>query len=718
MPRVLPVAALLIVTTVLVTACSGSGGDKPSDSSAPSRGSANILGTYVKEGSDEDYLEIRDDGHFFLSEDGVELEGAWSLAGSDLTLTLPTGVADRVKVVGNVIVDDDEGERWVKKGSSRSAGKAPTSSKSVGVQTHTLSEAGRAFIARHEGLRLTLYEDPGNCTIGYGHLVHKGKCNGTEPAEFLKAGGITENRALELLRTDARTAERAVNSLVTVPLNQAQFDALVSFTYNLGEGNLRDSELLKQLNAGNYGAVPEEMNIWVFADGQKLAGLVNRRRDEGILFKDGSYDTKAQVGVPQPSPKPAARLRIAFSARSSCRLTFGGEMCTGPDIYTASGDGTEVTRIAEAGKLPLWSRDGSKIAFVSTASGDAGALYVVNRDGGVLKRVLDAHGGLYLEWRPISWAPAGDQLLVENNEARRSGRYSMRIVNTDGPQNSATGGWSPEFDVIARDFSWESAGPRVSYIQSPGYVGYPVNLYIMDLQLGIKKLVGSTGRVRPASRIGALLWAPDGRRLVHLVLADDGKDYYQILDTDVGTTAYLTPLVKSERFASESTVARFSWSPRGERLAYQTADGTIYLINSAGTGDKKVAQGQFFNFDFPPYRKSLLEWSPDGKWLAFNDAQDSLTVRIVSSDGGQSKTLGRVDAICCQVTQDNFQWAPDSTTAVASTLDESLDELKRAYVLHVDQEQVSSLLPALARTRQGLKLEDTPVWSPAIDSSR
>jgi lysozyme len=154
----------------------------------------------------------------------------------------------------------------------------------------SLSPAGAAFISRFEGFRSKLYNDPSparNATIGFGHLVHAGPINGKEPQEFRL--GITKKRALDLLRGDAAAAAKAVRTAVKVPLNQQQFDALVSFTFNLGSGNLRQSTLLKKLNAGQYAAVPQELRKWVKANGSTLPGLVSRRGAEGVLFSKGTY---------------------------------------------------------------------------------------------------------------------------------------------------------------------------------------------------------------------------------------------------------------------------------------------------------------------------------------------------------------------------------------------------------------------------------------------
>ena len=158
----------------------------------------------------------------------------------------------------------------------------------AGADGRRLSDSGVDFIARFEGFRGTLYNDPaGHCTIGFGHLVHRGRCNGGEPAEL--RAGITRRRAAELLRIDAAVAEAAVRDGVRVDLTQQQFDALVSFTFNVGAGAFRRSTLLERLNRGGYGAVPGQLRRWVTASGRTLPGLVARRDAEARLFTTGHY---------------------------------------------------------------------------------------------------------------------------------------------------------------------------------------------------------------------------------------------------------------------------------------------------------------------------------------------------------------------------------------------------------------------------------------------
>lgn len=156
----------------------------------------------------------------------------------------------------------------------------------------SLSDSGARFIARFEGFRSRLYNDAaGHCTIGFGHLVHHGPIHGKEPQEL--AAGITRARALELLQEDADKCAVAVRTSVKVPLNQQQFDALVSFAFNVGTGAFRESTLLRKLNAGDYDAVPTQLNRWVKAGERTLEGLVRRRAAEGALFSRGTYSSRA-----------------------------------------------------------------------------------------------------------------------------------------------------------------------------------------------------------------------------------------------------------------------------------------------------------------------------------------------------------------------------------------------------------------------------------------
>ena len=131
------------------------------------------------------------------------------------------------------------------------------------------------LVKASEGLRLTAYSDSvGVLTIGYGHT------GAVRPGQT-----ITQEQADAFLAQDLGVAGAAVNRLVTVPLNQNQFDALTSFTFNLGEGNLARSTLLKLLNQKNYQAAAAQFPVWCMAGGQALKGLRDRRAAERALFE-------------------------------------------------------------------------------------------------------------------------------------------------------------------------------------------------------------------------------------------------------------------------------------------------------------------------------------------------------------------------------------------------------------------------------------------------
>ncbi|OOY33838.1 lysozyme [Solemya velum gill symbiont] len=134
-----------------------------------------------------------------------------------------------------------------------------------------ITQDGIDLIKRFEGFSSTVYICPaGYPTIGYGHLVGSGE----------SFNEISETEAEELLRKDVESAERAVLRLVNVPLTDGQFDALVSFTFNLGSGAFQRSTLRRKVNRQAHVEVPAQLMRWVWAGGRKLHGLLKRRKAE------------------------------------------------------------------------------------------------------------------------------------------------------------------------------------------------------------------------------------------------------------------------------------------------------------------------------------------------------------------------------------------------------------------------------------------------------
>ena len=149
-----------------------------------------------------------------------------------------------------------------------------------------VSSKGVEFIKRHEGLRTTAYQDvAGFWTIGYGHLIK------LPYEEWLMEQPIGEELATNILKEDLAIAERCVNLHVHIELDQEQFDALVSFTFNLGCGALERSTLRALLNMGQRERAAEQFQRWNKAGGKVWAGLTKRRLEEKRLFTEGLYET-------------------------------------------------------------------------------------------------------------------------------------------------------------------------------------------------------------------------------------------------------------------------------------------------------------------------------------------------------------------------------------------------------------------------------------------
>jgi lysozyme len=236
-----------------------------------------------------------------------------------------------------------------------------------------LSAAGLAAIKRHEGLRLEAYPDPGSAngkpvSIGYGATTT------SAGNEWSLGDRITELQAETLLRRDLEDAERTVNALVKVPLSQGQFDALVSFVFNVGQGAFADSTLLRLLNAGDYNGAEMQFQRWNMNDGKPLAGLTKRRAAEAAMFSGAAPITESKPSweAPMPAPIVAALFPALLQAIPGLIRTFGSE-------------GKITDRNAKAAETVL--------EIVQTATGTQNAqaaVEAVQRDPGALAKATEA----------------------------------------------------------------------------------------------------------------------------------------------------------------------------------------------------------------------------------------------------------------------------------------------------------------------------------------
>ena len=143
----------------------------------------------------------------------------------------------------------------------------------------TVSPAGRDFIKGFERLSLTKYPDAGGYSIGWGHHIATGE-NISSP--------ISYQQASLLFQQDVATVESTLNSTITVPVTQDQFDALADFVFNIGSGAWQRSTLLNELNSGNYAGAAQQFARWNQAQGKVNQSLVNRRAAEQQRFSSGA----------------------------------------------------------------------------------------------------------------------------------------------------------------------------------------------------------------------------------------------------------------------------------------------------------------------------------------------------------------------------------------------------------------------------------------------
>lgn len=151
----------------------------------------------------------------------------------------------------------------------------------LGIATDEMhvSPSGVDLICNFEGLRLKAYDDGvGVWTIGFGTTKYP---NGIR---VKKGDTCTLDQAKAYMQNDLKSFEQTVNNTVKVPLNQNQFDALVSLAYNIGTNAFSKSTLVKKLNSNDIRGAADQFDLWVNAGGERMQGLVNRRAKEKALF--------------------------------------------------------------------------------------------------------------------------------------------------------------------------------------------------------------------------------------------------------------------------------------------------------------------------------------------------------------------------------------------------------------------------------------------------
>lgn len=152
-----------------------------------------------------------------------------------------------------------------------------------------IDQSGIEFIKSVEGFKNFVYADSaGLPTIGVGHLLLPGELSSGKihigDRSYKYHEGLPDEAIDSLLMRDLHIAQCEVNVHVKVELTQNQYNALVSFVFNVGVGAFRNSTLLRLLNTCDYDAVPDQMRRWIFSAGRQIQGLKNRREKEINLW--------------------------------------------------------------------------------------------------------------------------------------------------------------------------------------------------------------------------------------------------------------------------------------------------------------------------------------------------------------------------------------------------------------------------------------------------
>jgi lysozyme len=188
--------------------------------------------------------------------------------------------------------------------------------------TMRMSADGRAQLIRREGFRTKAYKDSvGVWTIGVGHTSAAGEPHVTPGLVITKA------EVDEILSRDLGQYEEAVRSAVRVPLSQGQFDALVSFCFNVGVGGFRKSTVVKRLNAGNYKGAADALLMW-----NKPPEIMGRRRSERTQFLAATGSPKSSPAIVEAAPAPIADLPLEETVSADYLRAAGSRTIAGADI--------------------------------------------------------------------------------------------------------------------------------------------------------------------------------------------------------------------------------------------------------------------------------------------------------------------------------------------------------------------------------------------------
>jgi TolB protein len=317
------------------------------------------------------------------------------------------------------------------------------------------------------------------------------------------------------------------------------------------------------------------------------------------------------LAVPSLSPVASAQqLAPKGTAGPNGKIVFESDQSGDAgvnDVYTMDADGRHQTRLttdAAHDGSPVWSPDGTKIAFTSTRRGVGFEIYLMNADGSN-QRPLRADQPVYTT-SPFEWSPDGTRLAYVNNADKNA--YVIEAFEADG-SDSTDAPWSLSDAKLTGssdiEVSWSPDGSRLAVRNSQACGGCS-DLYIVNADGSGRSQLTSAAGFETNAR-----WSPDGSKIAYI--GDRGTVGLYVINAAGGPEQLLS---------SSAWIGVLNWSPDGSRIAFGAFPSGINVINANGSGETPLT-------DLAGPSSSPF-WSPDGKQVAFHNGGD---IYVVSADG-------------------------------------------------------------------------------------
>lgn len=393
-------------------------------------------------------------------------------------------------------------------------------------------------------------------------------------------------------------------------------------------------------------------------DGSKIIFHSNRDGTDDIYVvnPDGSEPTQitrtegvSNARTPDWAPDGTTIVFVSESnGRSDLFLANVESLGITPNITVPksgqSFKSTQITHIEGILRFPVWSPDGTRIAFDSDIGGTFN-LYVVNPDGSELTRITHHEGDGSA--RVPQWSPDGTRIAFFSDSDGTFDIYVIKPDGTDLTQITRTEGdsgawypvWSPDGTRIA--FHSNRDGTFDIFVVNPDGTGLTQ----------ITRTEGDTGAMAPQ-------WSPDGTRIV-FSSGQDGKSAISIANSD---GSGLTQITDAEEFEFALTP---QWSPDGTRIAFEAyrADGEtrdIHVVNPDGSDLNSVSHNE------QGVSAEFAQWSPDGTRVTFQSDRDgTFDVYVANADGSELTQITRTEGDSGAL---NPRWSPGGTRIVFGNL--------------------------------------------------